>query len=129
MEIAMSADQSNISPAKLSSAELMGADHPGAPHPHLLSREETRPEVIARLEWLDDLMFAALDGDATALQAASDAWHKTLAELGAETVEESRRQYLRFAQAAMRALRFEAQATDRLFATIEVISLLTGRAR
>ena len=28
------------------------------------------PDVIARLEWLDDLMFAAIDGDPVALEAA-----------------------------------------------------------
>ncbi len=72
-------------------------DKPGAPHPHLLRREETRPDVIARLEWLDDLMFAAIDGDANSLQAAADAWRKARGELGDDTVEESRQQYLRCA--------------------------------
>jgi hypothetical protein len=105
------------------------ADHPGAPHPHLLIREETRPDVIARLEWLDDLMFAAIDGDANALQAAADAWKKTRDELGADAVEESRQQYVRCAQGVWHSLRFQPNhSPGKVFAAIEVISLLTGHA-
>jgi hypothetical protein len=101
----------------------------GAAHPHLLIRDESRPEVIARLEWLDDLMFAAIDGDAAALQAAADAWHKTRSELGADTLEESRQQYLRCAQDLWHSLRYEAhQAPHKVFAAIEMISLLADRA-
>jgi hypothetical protein len=84
--------------------------------------------VIARLEWLDDLMFAAIDGDATALQAAADAWHATRDELGAETVEESRQQYLRCAQGVWHALRRQPNhPPHRVFAAIEMISLLAGK--
>ena len=105
-------------------------DRPGAAHPHLLTREETRPDVIARLEWLDDLMFAAIEGDAAALQAASDAWRRTLDELGAATVEESRQQYLRCAQGVWHTLRHQANhAPDKVFAAIEIISLLACRTR
>ena len=105
-------------------------DRPGAPHPHLLRREETRPDIIARLEWLDDLMFAAIDGDANSLQAAADAWRRTRHDLGEETVEESRQQYLRCAQGAWHALRREKyQQPHKIFAAIEVISLLTGHAQ
>jgi hypothetical protein len=48
--------------------------------PHSPFRAETRPDVIAQLEWLDDLMFAAIDGDPVALEAAALAWHKTVDE-------------------------------------------------
>jgi hypothetical protein len=107
-----------------------GHDHPGAAHPHQFPHEETRPEVIARLEWLDDLMFAAIGGDPTALQAASDAWQRTRDELGAETVEESRQQYLRCAQGVWHSLRRQPNhPPHRVFAAIEVISLLAGKAR
>ena len=44
------------------------AHPPGAPHPFGANHAESRPEVIARLEWLDDLMFAAIDGDPVALE-------------------------------------------------------------
>ena len=97
-------------------------------HAHRFPREETRPEVVARLEWLDDLMFAAIDGNANALQAAADAWQKTRSELGSETVEESRLQYLRCAQNVWHSLRIQPNhAPHRVFAAIEVISLLAGR--
>ena len=39
-------------------------------------REETRPEVIARLEALDDVIFAAIDGDPAALQQSGDVWQR-----------------------------------------------------
>ena len=105
------------------------ADHQGAPHPYRASHAETRPDVIARLEWLDDLMFAAIDGDPVALEAAVHAWKRTVEELGAEAVEESRRQYLRRAQSVWNALRYQPNPpSDKTFAAIEIISLLAGRA-
>jgi hypothetical protein len=102
----------------------------GAAHPHHFQREETRPDIIARLEWLDDLMFAAIDGSATALQAAAEAWQRTRDELGVETVEESRQQYLRYAQNVWHSLRFQPNhPPHRVFAAIEVISLLAGNVQ
>jgi hypothetical protein len=128
MGIAMSAYDDKTTDVR--SAKAHETVHRGAPHPHLLNRDETRPDVIARLEWLDDLMFAAIDGDANALQAAADAWHKTRSELGAETVEESRQQYLRCAQGVWHSLRFQPNhPPHKVFAAIEVISLLAGKAR
>jgi hypothetical protein len=77
---------------------------------------------------LDDLMFAAIGGNATALQAASDAWQRTREELGPDTVEESRQQYLRCAQSVWHSLRFQPNhPPHRVFAAIEVISLLAGK--
>jgi hypothetical protein len=100
----------------------------GAPHPYPISHAETDPDVIARLEWLDDLMFAAIEGDPVALEAATHAWRRTVEELGGEVVEESRRQYLRRAQCVWNALRLDPnQPPRKTFAAIEVISLLAGR--
>jgi hypothetical protein len=85
-------------------------------------------DVTARLEWLDDLMFAAIEGDPVALEAAADAWHKLLEELGAQAVEESRRQYLRRAQNVWNTLRHQPNhPPHKVFAAIEVISMLAGR--
>lgn len=93
-------------------------------------RAETRPEVIARLESLDDVIFAAIEGDPAALQAATDAWRRVVAELGPETVEETRRQYLRYAQSVWDTLRQEAeQPPQRIFAAIEIIGLLVNDER
>lgn len=105
------------------------ASHAGAPHPYRASHAETRPEVIARLEWLDDLMFAAIDGDSVALEAAVHAWQRTVEELGAEAVEESRRQYMRRAQSVWNSLRSDPDAAPRkTLAAIEIISLLADRS-
>lgn len=113
-----------------SAADASGAAQNGAPDPHAVAREETRSHVIARLESLDDLIFAAIDGDAVALDAAADAWREALAELGPEAVEESRQQYLRCAHGIWHALRYEPNhPPHKVFAAIEVISLLADRAR
>jgi hypothetical protein len=96
---------------------------------HWFSNYDSQSDIEARLEWLDDLMFAAIDGDPVALEAAADAWHKSIDELGAQTVEESRLQYLRHAQSVWNSLRHQPNhPPHKVFAAIEVISLLAGRA-
>jgi hypothetical protein len=85
---------------------------------------------MARLEWLDDLMFAAIDGDPVALDCAADAWRKTQDELGISALEESRQQYLRRAQSVWHSLRHEPNhPPHKIFAAIEIISLLAGKGR
>ena len=89
---------------------------------------DAHADVNAQLEWLDDLMFAAIDGDPAALQEAADAWKKALAELGTDVVEESRHQYLRRAQSVWSALRHQPNhPPHKVFAAIEMISLLAGK--
>jgi hypothetical protein len=106
-----------------------GALHFGRAHTVQLQHSETNPDVVSRLEWLDDLMFAAIDGDPAALEGAASAWKKTLEELGIRAVEESRLQYLRRAQSVWNALRNEPNhPPHKVFAAIEVISLLAGKA-
>jgi hypothetical protein len=55
------------------------------------------PEVLETLERLDDLVYEAIDGQATALEQLERLWPELLAELGDELVAESREQYLRYA--------------------------------
>lgn len=101
-----------------------------APFPPSFSRAETRPEVIAHLEHLDDVIFAAIEGDPSALQESVQAWSKAVEVLGADTVEETRRQYLRHAQSVWESLRKEpAQPPHRIFAAIEIIGLLVNVER
>ena len=50
-----------------------------------------------KLEQLDDLVFDALSGHASALDALAQAWPRTRDELGADLLTESREQYLRHA--------------------------------
>lgn len=57
------------------------------------------PNVLERLEHLDDLVYEAIDGQATALEQLETLWPQLLAELGDDLVAESREQYLRYAMA------------------------------
>ncbi len=102
----------------------------GSTPPANFSREETRPDVIARLEALDDLIFAAIDGDPSALQESGNAWHRAVAELGHDAIEETRRQYLRHAQGVWERLRGQkVQPPHKIFAAIEIIGLLVNADR
>jgi len=101
----------------------------GPPHPHHVQHDEIDPDVVARLEWLDDLMFEAIEGDPVALETAIDAWKKTVNELGMTVLEESRRQYLRRARSVWNELRSQPDhPPHKVFAAIEVISLLAAKA-
>lgn len=120
--------------------ETSAADNAEASYGHRFSRaplpsanwprEETRPDVIARLEALDDVIFAAIDGDPAALQESQSAWHRAVAELGQEAIEETRRQYLRHAQGVWERLRGQkVQPPHKIFAAIEIIGLLVNSER
>ncbi len=101
-----------------------GWSHPPKPLP------TEHHDPIATLEWLDDLIFAAIEGDPVALDFAAEAWEKTQEELGATAVEESRQQYLRRAQSVWHSLRHEPNhPPHKVFAAIEIISLLAEKAR
>lgn len=101
----------------------------GPPHLHHLKHAETDPDVLAKLEWLDDLMFEAIEGDPVALETAIDVWRTSLEDLGAEALEESRNQYLRRAQSVWNELRNQPNhPPHKVFAAIEIISLLAEKA-
>ncbi len=90
----------------------------------LLSSESAY--VRALLEDLDDVVFSAVRGDASALEQAHILWPQVVAAIGWELVEESREQYLRFAIDVIR--RFETdgiRTPECTVAALEVISLLT----
>ena len=55
------------------------------------------PDVIEKLERLDDVVYDAIGGHPAALQRLEALWPQTLAELGDDLVAESREQYLRYA--------------------------------
>lgn len=101
----------------------------GSPH-HIWHGPEGPIDPITRMEWLDDLMFAAIDGDPVALDHAADAWQKTREELGHDAVEESRQQYLRHARSVWHTLQAEPNhPPHKVFAAIEIISLLAGKSK
>jgi hypothetical protein len=103
---------------------------PDRPHPHRSYYTNADLDPTERLEWLDDLMFAAIDGDPVALDHAADAWHKTRDELGDIATEESRQQYMRRAQTVWHDLRAQPNhPPHKVFAAIEIISLLATKVR
>ena len=55
------------------------------------------PQVLEKLEALDDAVYEAIDGREAALERLQTLWPATLAELGPQLVAESREQYLRYA--------------------------------
>jgi len=59
--------------------------------------EPSPPAVLEKLELLDDLVYQAIGGQATALEQLRTLWPQVLEELGEELVAESREQYLRYA--------------------------------
>lgn len=68
----------------------------GAARPSRTLAEDC-PQVVARLERLDDVVFAAIAGHSESLSELERLWPAVLAELGPELVEHSREQYLEFA--------------------------------
>lgn len=91
---------------------------------------ETDADLVARLEWLDDLMFAAIDGDPAALDQAAEAWKRSREDLGDAALEESRQQYVRRAQSVWNSLRNQPNhPPHKVFAAIEVISLLAKKVK
>jgi hypothetical protein len=116
-----STQNANAIPPQPAAAPAGGVGH------RFVCREESRPEVIAVLETLDDVIFSAIDGDPKALDASATAWNKAVAVLGRDAVEETRRQYLRHAQSVWDSLRHQStQPPHRVFAAIEIIGLLVN---
>jgi len=98
--------------------------------PAVESNADFHADILDRLEKLDDVIFAAIDGDADALDEAAATWQCTVEELGQETVEESRQQYLRFAKSVWESARDNSQDAESYpFAAIEIIGLLAESER
>jgi hypothetical protein len=103
--------------------------HPDAnlPEPTDEPGSASRSDVTARLEALDDVIFPAIEGCQQALAEAEPAWKQTVAELGPGAVQESRREYLRYARSTWEFLRRQATINPfRLFAVLKIIGLLMG---
>jgi hypothetical protein len=86
-----------------------------------------QPEVVERLERLDDVIFPAIDGDPAALEACAPEWQQAVAELGPELVAETRSEYLRYARSVWQYLsRQTVQQPWRVLAVMKIIGLLMG---
>ncbi len=103
---------------------------PAIVHARWPCHAETDADLVARLEWLDDLMFAAIDGDPAALDGAAEAWKRSREDLGDAALEESRQQYVRRAQSVWNTLRNQPNhPPHKVFAAIEIISLLAKKTK
>lgn len=85
-----------------------------------------RPDIIERLELLDDTVFEAIAGKPAALEHLRLLWPETLSMLGIEHLEESREQYLRHAKAVWEhCAKFDGvRKSEQSLAALSVISLL-----
>jgi hypothetical protein len=55
------------------------------------------PEIVEKLEHLDDLVYDAIAGHSAAMEQLQALWPRLLKELGDPILAESREQYLRYA--------------------------------
>lgn len=67
------------------------------PRPPSKDLDPNDPEVLGKLERLDDLVFDAISGNPEALDELTDFWPMVRRELGDPLLAESREQYLRYA--------------------------------
>jgi len=84
------------------------------------------PEVLERLEHLDDVVFDAIAGNTHAMEELGVLWPQLLGQLGEEILAESRQQYLRWALASLES-RLDPQADydpERASQVVEVMCLL-----
>jgi hypothetical protein len=107
----------------------MNASRPASPLPRhglaVAAWDASTNSTHELLEALDDAMFAAIGGDAAALESACRLWAAAGRELSREVVEESREQYLRVAAEAARRSDGDGvhEPADAL-AALDVIALL-----
>lgn len=92
------------------------------------ARFDLSREVLVQLETLDDTIFDAINGCAEALDQSANQWRRAVRTLGPQTVEESRKQYLRRAESEWARLKNQPfHPPHKTFAALEIISLLTGK--
>ncbi|MEQ8210122.1 MAG: hypothetical protein RH917_09845 [Lacipirellulaceae bacterium] len=82
--------------------------------------------VKAMLEYLDDVVFAAIRGDEPSIEEARQLWPQIVKALPWQEIEPSREQYLRYAVETSRKIQdTEGSRPESTLAAIEIISLLT----
>ena len=84
------------------------------------------PEVLERLELLDDLVYEAISGHADAMERLREEWPKIAARLGDALLGESLEQYLRYAMSVWDECSDADGARDpaRAIQALDVLSLL-----
>jgi hypothetical protein len=85
------------------------------------------PQMLERLEKLDDVVFDAIGGDARALEEMNRLWPQLVAELGPGRLEESREQYLRYSLSIWEScLEDGLREPERAIASLQVLSIIFG---
>ncbi|MHC4398809.1 MAG: GAP1-N2 domain-containing protein [Planctomycetota bacterium] len=87
-------------PSRQARRRLISKGRPAAPSLQTTPSSSIQPEdrrVLEKLERLDDLVFDAIAGKDTALDELQAFWPRVREELGENTIDESREQYLRYA--------------------------------
>jgi len=83
-------------------------------------------DLIQQLEDLDDTIFGAVNGDPKALAMAENQWFALAHVADDALVEESREQYLRYANHVWTASRIGGNVgPDQVTAALEIIALLS----
>jgi hypothetical protein len=92
--------------------------------------DPSEPEMLEKLERLDDLVFDALSGDRASLEELKVFWPKVRNELNGPLVAESREQYLRYALTSWERLAQRDEVRNPLLAmeSLEVLCVLFGGA-
>jgi hypothetical protein len=94
-------------------------------------RDADSPEVVARLEALDDAVFDAIQGKAAALADLHQLWPALKTELGEALLDESRAQYIRYALSIWQGPARSGENHDpaRAVNALEVLCVLFDEAR
>jgi len=87
---------------------------------------QSSPEMLDRLEQLDDIVYEAINGQAEAISRLRTAWPLLLSGLSDELVAESREQYLRYALSIWQecAESNGVRQSDRAIQALDVLCLL-----
>lgn len=99
------------------------ASIPGSPVPSQLLDPDS-PEVLRKLERLDDLVYGAVNGTPAAMEELRVYWPQVQNELGGTLLAESQEQYLRYALAAWNQSR-EPEASRDPARTVQALEVLT----
>ncbi len=92
------------------------------------SLDPNSPEVLEKLEQLDDLVYEAISGHSDAMEQLRGEWPKIAAQLGRTLLDESLEQYLRYAVSIWDECADADGVRDpsRAIQALDVLSLLFG---
>ncbi|MDZ7616431.1 MAG: hypothetical protein U1E05_05460 [Patescibacteria group bacterium] len=88
------------------------------------------PQVLERLERLDDLVFDAINGQTASVAELREYWSQVVSELGEDLLAESREQYLRYAMAVWErgAESDEVRNPGRAIQALDILCMLFNTA-